>query len=191
MAAEGLERLPVQAVSSRSLYGERPQASLCRERNHFWLLLPAQSLGEARRRPVVSRRGRGSPGGSRRFIAGGKPRLLPQGVPAMHRTRDTWPGALAPGWMVYGNVSPASGGALKRIWRSGVAPHLIFDSRPSTVCPPSREVPIASLRGPLVTAAASSDVPKSPVWGFRRTACGLPWPQERGGRGPARCLRVV
>ena len=61
-----------------------------------------------------------------------QPRLLPQGVPAMHRTRDTWPGALAPGGRVYGNVSPASGGALKRIRRSGMAPRLILDSRPST-----------------------------------------------------------
>ena len=56
VAAEGLERLPVQAVSLRSLYGERPQASLCRERNHCrlkvwgrlgaarWCLEPAAAL---------------------------------------------------------------------------------------------------------------------------------------------------
>ena len=40
------------------------------------------------------------------------------------------------GWG-YGNPSPAAGGALKRIWRSGLAPRLISGSRRGRGCRPA------------------------------------------------------
>ena len=91
------------------------------------------------RRAAVFEAGRASLGQPSPFHPMGRPRFLCRSDSLCMAQVDTCP---APwrrppeGWG-YGNVSPAAGGALKRIWRSGLAPRLISGSRRGRGCRPA------------------------------------------------------